>query len=296
MKEEKKVELIESAIRLFAEKGFHLTSVQDIVDDCGISKGAFYHYFPSKEALHLEIFKYYFNLIRRRIDEVEQEDLEIREKLKKQMHVPFEQIRKNKAFFVMYLREQSFSIDQELREYLNQAFQDMLGWYEDILFIMYGKKIKPYIGDIVLLMDGLRNSFLTAALFLDESFDTWRIPDFLLNRVDDVIRAYEAGEKPILSEQDMKNLKACFPAAGGMDPKEKIAALFVDMQEQLESMEMEEEQKQGLLGVVEFLKSELDKEPYNKYIIQGMLANFKEVQVFDIYREKISALLNIQML
>lgn len=49
MKARKQEEIIESAIKLFAENGFTNTSIQEIVNDCGISKGAFYNYFPSKE-------------------------------------------------------------------------------------------------------------------------------------------------------------------------------------------------------------------------------------------------------
>jgi len=41
--------LLESALALFGEKGFHATSVQEIVKSAGLTKGAFYHHFASKE-------------------------------------------------------------------------------------------------------------------------------------------------------------------------------------------------------------------------------------------------------
>jgi TetR/AcrR family transcriptional regulator, cholesterol catabolism regulator len=41
--------LIESALTLFGEKGFRGTSVQEIVQSAGLTKGAFYHHFASKE-------------------------------------------------------------------------------------------------------------------------------------------------------------------------------------------------------------------------------------------------------
>jgi TetR/AcrR family transcriptional regulator, cholesterol catabolism regulator len=45
--------LIDAAVRLFGERGFHGTSVQELVDAAGVTKGAFYHHFGSKEeALH----------------------------------------------------------------------------------------------------------------------------------------------------------------------------------------------------------------------------------------------------
>lgn len=41
--------LVDSAIKLFSERGFTGTSMQDIVEGAGVTKGAFYHHFESKE-------------------------------------------------------------------------------------------------------------------------------------------------------------------------------------------------------------------------------------------------------
>lgn len=43
--------LLEHAARLFAEKGFGGTSLKDIADAMGLTRGAIYYYFPNKEAL-----------------------------------------------------------------------------------------------------------------------------------------------------------------------------------------------------------------------------------------------------
>ena len=44
-------ELLGIAAKLFARAGYDATSVDDIIREAGLSKGAFYHYYPSKEAL-----------------------------------------------------------------------------------------------------------------------------------------------------------------------------------------------------------------------------------------------------
>ena len=41
--------LLDHALALFGERGFHAASVQEIVDRAGLTKGAFYHHFRSKE-------------------------------------------------------------------------------------------------------------------------------------------------------------------------------------------------------------------------------------------------------
>lgn len=47
--EVRKQELLDAALQLFCEKGYDRTSVNDILDAVGVSKGAFYYYFESKE-------------------------------------------------------------------------------------------------------------------------------------------------------------------------------------------------------------------------------------------------------
>ena len=44
-------ELLDQALALFFSRGYDNASLNDVIAEAGISKGAFYHYFPSKEAL-----------------------------------------------------------------------------------------------------------------------------------------------------------------------------------------------------------------------------------------------------
>lgn len=44
-------EFVDAAQRLIQTRGYEQMSVQDVLDELGASKGAFYHYFDSKEAL-----------------------------------------------------------------------------------------------------------------------------------------------------------------------------------------------------------------------------------------------------
>ncbi|MDP1714735.1 MAG: TetR/AcrR family transcriptional regulator [Anaerolineales bacterium] len=53
--EETRSRIIESAIKLFSSRGYNAASVDDICTDAGISKGAFYHHFESKQSLFLAL-------------------------------------------------------------------------------------------------------------------------------------------------------------------------------------------------------------------------------------------------
>lgn len=55
MREEKKALIMGTALRLFANMGYHSTTIKDIAKYAGISKGLMYNYFKSKEDLLTEI-------------------------------------------------------------------------------------------------------------------------------------------------------------------------------------------------------------------------------------------------
>ncbi|RSD29460.1 TetR/AcrR family transcriptional regulator [Mesobacillus subterraneus] len=56
-KEKKRQEILQSAHACFAKKGFEASTVDDIVAHSGLSKGAIYNYFKSKEELYLALME-----------------------------------------------------------------------------------------------------------------------------------------------------------------------------------------------------------------------------------------------
>lgn len=66
-------EILASAMRVFSRKGFHSASLNDILQDVGITKGAFYHHWRCKEDLARDILsmirKDYQELLANRLDE-----------------------------------------------------------------------------------------------------------------------------------------------------------------------------------------------------------------------------------
>ncbi|MGI5242231.1 TetR/AcrR family transcriptional regulator [Dactylosporangium sp. CA-139066] len=53
--------LLDSALRLFDVRGYHETSVEDIVSEAGVTKGALYHHFSGKEEILQQLQEDYIN-------------------------------------------------------------------------------------------------------------------------------------------------------------------------------------------------------------------------------------------
>jgi AcrR family transcriptional regulator len=56
-----KEHIITTSLKLFLQKNFKEVTMKEIVDATGLSKGAFYHYFESKEKVFEEVVKHFYN-------------------------------------------------------------------------------------------------------------------------------------------------------------------------------------------------------------------------------------------
>ncbi|HEX7393648.1 MAG TPA: TetR/AcrR family transcriptional regulator [Anaerolineaceae bacterium] len=65
--EETKVRILEAAQQLFAGGGYDATGVAEICKTAGVSKGAFYHHFPSKQAVFVTLLENWLAVLDRQM-------------------------------------------------------------------------------------------------------------------------------------------------------------------------------------------------------------------------------------
>jgi TetR/AcrR family transcriptional regulator, fatty acid metabolism regulator protein len=78
---DKRRQILDAAIRVFARQGFHSTRVADIADEAGVAYGLVYHYFKSKDEVLNELFSERWSLLLAAIEETDGSDATPREKL-----------------------------------------------------------------------------------------------------------------------------------------------------------------------------------------------------------------------
>jgi TetR/AcrR family transcriptional regulator, fatty acid metabolism regulator protein len=74
-------QILDAGIRVFARQGFHSCRVSDIADEAGVAYGLVYHYFKSKDQVMNELFTERWSLLLAAIDEVDGKQVSGREKL-----------------------------------------------------------------------------------------------------------------------------------------------------------------------------------------------------------------------
>ncbi len=60
---ERREAILSAAERIFSQHGYHAASISDVIDAAGISRGTFYIYFDSKDALFLQLIERFIGLM-----------------------------------------------------------------------------------------------------------------------------------------------------------------------------------------------------------------------------------------
>jgi len=89
VKEAKKEQIIKTALKLFAKKGFFNTTIADIAREMGMSVGNMYNYFPSKETLAKELLIYTSRKFGEEIRKINEMQLSAKDKIKKIVELYF---------------------------------------------------------------------------------------------------------------------------------------------------------------------------------------------------------------
>ena len=75
-------QILDAAVRVFARQGFHTCRVADIADEAGVAYGLVYHYFRSKEEVLDTLFTERWDILLQVIRDTDAEDRPPRDKLR----------------------------------------------------------------------------------------------------------------------------------------------------------------------------------------------------------------------
>ena len=75
-------DILQAAAQIFAEKGYHASSMADIADIVGVRKASLYHHVDSKQEILIELLDQGLDLLIERVEEVTLQDLSFEQKFK----------------------------------------------------------------------------------------------------------------------------------------------------------------------------------------------------------------------
>ncbi len=188
-------QILEAAIKVFAEKGFHQTTIKDIAREAGIAHGTIYNYFENKTALMLGIFDRLNETDRREESFSQFTGGGLREFMKAYLRHRLTVLRAdNFEVFKIVLSE--VMVNKELRELFLRTILEPTFAMAEMYFQQWAAQhiFKPV--DISLIMRaissmvfGLIVEYLIGDQVLREKWD--ELPDFIVDLILDGLEANE---------------------------------------------------------------------------------------------------------
>jgi AcrR family transcriptional regulator len=124
--------ILAAAARIFREKGYHGTSVQDIAESVGLLKGSLYHYIRSKEELLARLFDGALDDTVRELEAIAARDVNATERLRDMVKAYVRAVTANLDAVGLYLREWRALPQPELTR-LRGRRRTMRALFEDVI-------------------------------------------------------------------------------------------------------------------------------------------------------------------
>lgn len=183
---ERKRNVMEAAHALFVEKGYAATSIQDILDQSGISKGTFYNYFPSKNELLMSIFeKINLETDQRRAHVIAGRPVHDKEAFIQQVKVKMEVSKENNLFALF--QGVFISEDEELKKFIKQHHISELRWMQRRVIEVYGMRVYPYSIDLAVMMHGMIHHTVHFVMAIEADVNVDQVIGYAMRRVDAAI-------------------------------------------------------------------------------------------------------------
>ncbi|MCG7408567.1 TetR/AcrR family transcriptional regulator [Paenibacillus sp. ACRRX] len=203
--EPKKRQIMEAALALFAEKGYHDTSIQEIADRIGIAKGSIYTFFRSKEELMTTIFEYYHQHMYEKLRDTLAEQVPPRDKMERLITQSLEQFVRFKMFIFLQRKEAHLQQKRELKEMIFDFRAKRFFTYRHIVSEVYGSQAEPYWLDLAAVLSGMTFEFMNYTAFDKKHIDYQRVSGFIMSVLDASAEHFMKRKTEPLLTDDMMN-------------------------------------------------------------------------------------------
>ncbi|MGV3463751.1 MAG: TetR/AcrR family transcriptional regulator [Heyndrickxia sp.] len=274
---DRKQHVIKMAHQLFIEKGFHATSIQDILDYSGISKGTFYNYFSSKKELLMAIFNSLHEIL-----EVERNKLMIgqdpsdKEIFIKQIELQMKLNKQNKLFALF--EEILVSNDTDFKDFLKQMQLNQLNWTFYRLVDIYGEDKNAYLLDCTILFTGmLHHQFHVFFQQKQPGLSVQKIIRYCINRLSRVVEEVSSSGEQL---HDPRLMAEWFPTNKKNEKQlvqKKIEQSLINIKRIVRKECHNDKQQLKWIELLDFLQEEVlhSKQP-RVYLVKSALDSLVE--------------------
>lgn len=276
---EKRQQILITAMQLFSAKGSSVTSMQEIAEVCGMSKGSLYLHFKSKEELEKSIYEHIANRIKDEILRVDHDPLLLpREQLRKQVEV----------FLVHFLEIREFLLKQFHdrmppgkppfdKENMQQEMLAALQWFNHKLKSIYGPDVAPYSIEIGMFMASMMGSYIRFLFMPGFHLNIGIIADHQIQLLDDIVASIlNRRPEPLIPMEAVGQLSHLCQTE--IRKQRHPLIVIKAMKNELKHIQLEPDVMEDALESLSLMEKELLALQPSRAVLKGMLANLEGIE------------------
>lgn len=267
--------LLAAAAELFPTQGFSKTTVQQLTDHAGISKGAFYLHFRSKtELMTALIHDLQSSLLEQVAAIARDESLSPRQRFRDQVIFQFADVLEKRLLLEAYLKDAGLELDEELALLAQRARVDWQRLQEDFLRLAFPDHDSRFTTDLAILVNGALNEYSSYVILENLDLDPERVADLVSALVESFIEHLAAVELEPVMESDQLLDREVITARLQEAERLRIDEALAELEELVEGLDPDD--AADARETIEALRDCLAEEEPRRAILQGLLANLRE--------------------
>ncbi|HHW44180.1 MAG TPA: TetR/AcrR family transcriptional regulator [Desulfotomaculum sp.] len=163
---QRRAEILQAALELFSQKGYHNVSMHEIATRAEFAVGTLYKFFKNKEELYKEILlqtaMLFYSASSKALEEKGDEYARVKNFLKTKCKLFMENILSIRLYFAVSGAGVSFNVrrglETELRSFYDQVIQKLANVFEKGIQKKIFRPLDPYY--LALALDSISNAFL----------------------------------------------------------------------------------------------------------------------------------------
>jgi len=273
----KRSEILTNASRLFLDQGYRSTSIQSIADAAGISKGAVYLYFKSKEEIILAIFQMIEDEIWSSIESVNrQSDLSAREKYHRHIVIFYDKLMENLQLNQMVLNNSGLEISERFYNHAREYRYRLQLSQEQSLLNIYGEPLQPWLTDIVASVNGILQEMDVSIVLDGLQLESEKMASFICDISDFLVQGVLSKKPEPLFKEENRRAREEFLSQIKNEKQRAVSDQFLKIIELSQSLTISQGMQRTLQETLELLDQALQSNSLNKTLIKALLSNLNE--------------------
>lgn len=269
----KKNELMYHAIRLFSRKGFYQTSVQEIAQAAGISKGAFYKHFDSKNSILLAILEQYHEKVIAKASTTDfPEQLTKKEIFIEKLAAELNEWLTNRSFFTVVFKEFPPNQNEQISTIMKKLRLSMIELHKTSLLDTYGTKIQPFISDLVIMLEGILKEYILLVTIQRQEVSVKKLAKLIFTSMDAIVQNIDHME-PVLVNDSFETAP--------FDLEQEMEKRLLTVEEIIHNAITLHMDKEKLLSSVRLLTEEIKKSEPKQFLMEALMTYLKQEKTLE---------------